>query len=737
LSIHPKSHLIAVVGGKGGVGKSVLSANFTVALAKELRARTLLIDADALSCGDQNILLGTAPVKTLSEITQFTGSINAQTAGSLITKHVSGIGFIGAVRNPTESLKVDSSLIDRPLEDLSQIFQYIVVDLGSTIGDLQVQFLNQASIVLVVTSPEVLSINQASRLIGDFAAATLPTDLVHVVVNKFGSGSISPTAIQQMLKRPVIGVIPQDDSLALASIQRGSPFVFSQPQAPISVAHHDLVRRVTGGSLLQSLKELSRPKTLAMAQRAQSTEIQIDGAKSSSGSGLRRGPAEPSDPRTLLKLLIHQELIKAMDLRKQETDTKGDPEKEEALRKKTQQTITQIVDKEKKGLSREERSKIIKEVLDEALGLGPLEDLLAEESVTEIMVNGYNKIFVERSGRLSLSEVTFTSNFHLRNVIRRIVNTVGRQINESSPYVDARLKDGSRVNAVIEPIAIDGPSLTIRKFAKSPITVKHYLEWGTISQSMVDFLKICVENGLNIVISGGTGSGKTTLLNTMSSFIPAHERIVTVEDAAELQLKQEHVVRMETRPANMEGSGAVTIRDLVRNSLRMRPDRIIVGECRGGEALDMLSAMNTGHDGSMTTVHANNPPEAIGRIETLCMMAGMDLPAAAIRKQIGSAIDLIIQISRLSDGSRKVMSITEVLGMSGENVQMTEIFRFKEITFDKNRKIVGQFQAAGRIPKFLEEFERRGIKIPRTLFSDTGGSDLTKDANKKAPGEGT
>ncbi|MCB0393567.1 MAG: Flp pilus assembly complex ATPase component TadA, partial [Bdellovibrionales bacterium] len=656
MSFNPKSHLIAFVGGKGGVGKSVLASNFAIALSKELRARTLLIDADAQSCGDQNILLGVTPNKTLSEVAQFVGSINAQTVGALVTKHVSGIGYIGAVKNPTESLRLDASLIDRPLEDLSQIFQYIVVDLGSALDDLQLQILNHASMVMVVTTPEILAINQASRLIGDFAAATLPTDLVQVVVNKTNSASMNPGAIQTMLKRPVIGVVPQDDRTVLGCLQRGAPAVLAQPQSPVALSVHDLVRKVTGSGLLQSLKTIAKPSELKMEKRGGNANLQIEGAKSTMASGNSRGAGEPSDPRTLLKLRIHQELIKAMDLRKQETDTKGDPEKEEALRRKTQQTITQIVDKESKGLGREERAQLIKEILDEALGLGPLEDLLAEDAVSEIMVNGYNQIFIERSGRLTLSKVTFTSNFHLRNVIRRIVNTVGRQINESSPYVDARLKDGSRVNAVIEPIAIDGPSLTIRKFAKSPITIKNYLEWGSINQSMIDFLRICVENGLNIVISGGTGSGKTTLLNTMSSFIPVTERIVTVEDAAELQLKQEHVVRLETRPANMEGSGAVTIRDLVRNSLRMRPDRIIVGECRGGEALDMLSAMNTGHDGSMTTVHANNPAEAIARIETLCMMAGMELPAAAIRKQIASAIDLIIQISKLSDGSRKVKS---------------------------------------------------------------------------------
>ena len=312
----------------------------------------------------------------------------------------------------------------------------------------------------------------------------------------------------------------------------------------------------------------------------------------------------------------------------------------------------------------------------------------------------------------------FTSNLQLRNIIERIVSPLGRRIDDKTPYVDARLADGSRVNAVIEPLAIDGPALTIRKFSKERITYENYLAWGSMSKSMVDFLRICVEQGLNVVISGGTGSGKTTLLNTLSGFIPSNERIVTIEDAAELQLKQEHVVRLETRPAGMDGANAITIRDLVKNSLRMRPDRIVVGECRDGAALDMLQAMNTGHDGSMTTVHANNAKEAIGRLETLCLMAGMDLPARAIKEQIASAVNLIVQIGRLSDGSRKVKSVTEVVGMQGDVVTLSEIFKFKEEGFDKKRKIIGSFQSTGLVPSFIEKFEARGVQIPRSIFSN-------------------
>ena len=346
------------------------------------------------------------------------------------------------------------------------------------------------------------------------------------------------------------------------------------------------------------------------------------------------------------------------------------------------------------------------------------------------MVNGCDQIYYEKDGKLQLSSHTITSNVHLKNIIERIVTPLGRRIDEKTPYVDARLADGSRVNAIIEPLSMDGPSLTIRKFPAERITINDYVyRYHSITKEMADFMEICVSQGLNIVISGGTGSGKTTLLNVLSGFIPSTERIITVEDAAELQLKQEHVVRLETRPANMEGVGEVSIRDLIRNTLRMRPDRIVVGECRDGAALDMLAAMNTGHDGSLTTVHANTPREAVARLETLCLMAGMELPAKAIREQIAGAVDLIIQISRMSDGSRKIKSITEVVGMQGDVVTLQEIFRFKEEGFTKNGKITGQFQASGIIPSFIEKFEQKGIKIPRDLFTTKASSEI-KDPHK-------
>ncbi len=703
MAINPQCHLICVTGGKGGVGKSVLAANLALAFQFELRQQVLLIDADAKSCGDQNVIMGLKPVKNLSEVSAFTQPITPQTLGQIATPHQSGLYYIAAVRGPEEALVVDPELMAKQTENLSRIFKFIVVDIGHDIGPLQLSFIMEASAVLVVSAPDLLVVSHTQRLINELLTNTIPLDLMQLVINKMGSAGLNPQAIAQSLRIPILGTIPLDDITVSGSVQRSTPFVYSTNQAPVSAAHHELVRKLTGG-ILQRLKQMARPKGTAAGNN---TNMPVDADQ-----------REKIDPRTLLKLKTHSELIKAMDLKKGITDTQGDPAKEKALNQKTLQSITVIVDREAPNLARDERSKVIKEVLDEALGLGPLEDLLADQTVTEIMVNGHRRIFIERSGKVQLTPVTFTSNLHLRNVIERIVTPLGRRIDEKTPYVDARLKDGSRVNAIIEPLSIDGPALTIRKFKKGGITPEKYLEYGSMTKPMVDFLKICVENGLNVVISGGTGSGKTSLLNMISSFIPSNERIVTVEDAAELQMQQEHVVRLETRPANMEGTGAVHIRDLIKNALRMRPDRIVVGECRDGAALDMLQAMNTGHDGSMTTTHANSPRECIARLETLCMMAGMDLPVRAIRDQVASAVNLIVQISRLSDGSRKIISITEVVGMQGEVVTLAEIFRFKETGYDKNRRIQGVFQALGHIPTFIEKLEAKGVIIPRDIFSN-------------------
>ena len=411
-----------------------------------------------------------------------------------------------------------------------------------------------------------------------------------------------------------------------------------------------------------------------------------------------------------LRYKLQTRIINNLDPRLDLSDAK-------AVRANIEEMFNKYLDEESTVITRVERQKMLESILDEILGFGPIQPLLGDDSITEVMVNGPFRVYVERKGKLVLTDTTFQNDEHVMRIIERIIAPIGRRVDESKPYEDARLPDGSRVNIIIPPLALNGPVVTIRKFPKYRITVEDYIKFGTATPEMMEFLRACVEARLNIFISGGTGSGKTTLLNIMSGFIPEDERIITIEDAAELRLVQDHVVRLESRAANIEGKGAVMIKDLVKNALRMRPERIVVGECRGGEALDMLQAMNTGHDGSLSTGHANSPRDMISRLETMCLMAGVDLPARAIREQIASALDVIVQISRLKDGSRKVVNVTEVQGMEGDAIVMQDVFVFEQTGY-VDMKVQGRLRPTGIRPKFSEKFEAAGIKLPQNVFGD-------------------
>ena len=414
-----------------------------------------------------------------------------------------------------------------------------------------------------------------------------------------------------------------------------------------------------------------------------------------------------------IKTQIHAELLKRLDLKRFISNPAAQKSLQDRVRVTAADVVNEVRDQLPAGLS---PAQITREIIQEAIGLGPLDDLLEDPEVTEVMVNGADKIYVERRGKIYLTERSFVNDDQVLAIIERIVAPIGKRIDESSPYVDARLPDGSRVNAIIPPLSLRGPCITIRKFSKVPFTVEDLIGFGTMTREIAEFMRICVLLRKNIIISGGTGSGKTTLLNVLSSFLPRDERILTIEDTAELRLGQPHVISLEARPPNIEGRGAVAIRDLVRNALRMRPDRIVVGECRGGEALDMLQAMNTGHDGSLTTVHANSPRDTISRLETMVLMAGMDLPSRAIREQVSAAIDVICHTDRLSDGSRKITKVSEVIGMEKDVIVMQDLFIYKQTALDPHGKVLGYFSATGSIPTFIEEVEPRGLHLDRSVF---------------------
>lgn len=697
-------HIIAITGGKGGVGKSMFAANLAFAYAMESRGRVLLLDFDQKACGDQNLITGLRPKKSLKDLADFNGAIDPRSIQPFLTTHPQKVSYVGMPSDAVAAEQINVEGLGKTLKAITNIFPITIIDIGNDLNDLALKGLEYSTLIFMVVTPDIIAINQSKRLQSELTTMLFPKDMVQIVANQASKGSaVSPEVMGKQLGKPIFSVIPKDEQACSISLSKASPVMVIQRNAAYAKGVLDCVRKLTQKNVLKTLEKIVKPQEVKKNKKA---------LPAAEGGG--KGTNAWLD----LKSRIHRGLVEEMDLKKA-SDSEGDPKAQLILREQTKKIVVDLLNKDDvKGIvnNREEMNQIVKEILDEALGLGPLEDLLSDKECTEIMVNGPFKIYFEYAGKIKLSKVTFTNNRQVLNVIERIVAPIGRRIDEKTPYVDARLADGSRVHAIIPPCALDGGTITIRKFPENRLSYKDLIKFGSMTEPMADFLRIAVEAHRNIVVSGGTGSGKTTLINMLGGFIPANERIITCEDSAELSLPQDHVVRLETKPPSLEGEGAVDIRLLVIQTLRMRPDRIIVGECRGGEALDMLQAMNTGHDGSMTTVHSNTPRDCISRLETLVQYAGAGITPRAIKEMIASAVHMIVQQSRIDDGSRKVMNITEIGGMQGEVITLQDIFYYKQEGINKQGKIVGKFMATGFIPTFVEKLEKKGYKIPRGMF---------------------
>ncbi|GAC1419262.1 MAG: hypothetical protein NVSMB64_28670 [Candidatus Velthaea sp.] len=673
------------VGAKGGVGLTTLLWEMSKALSG--KGRVALVDADFSGHRALAVMCGA------------THDFDAARQGAPISiVKTQGVTAVELTESFDAMLSVTPESTEALATALDTGYDMVYVDASQPFASATRPFMVRASRYVVVVPPTLLGITGARATLNDMARFGFPKDrTAAVMVWMQGRPEIAPAEIERALGVPLIGQIPPlSDRGWRRSVEALNAALLSIPE----------------GARIDS-DAITAPNQVQLGERRKTrrTPPSSDVMNEDSGSKAFEAVApasavvdELSAKRTSLKVKIHAELGRRMDSMQTGSSSQSD------MHKVVEDLIGEIIAEYRSDVgSPEESSQLRQDVLDEALGLGPLEELLRDDAISEIMVNGPDVVYVERGGQLTLSGVRFSSEQQLRQTIDRIITPLGRRIDEAQPMVDARLPDGSRVNAIIAPLALEGGMLTIRRFGKKRMGIPDLLRLGALNEPMVEFIRACVESHLNIVVSGGTGSGKTTLLNIVSNFIPDGDRILTIEDAAELMLAKSHVGRLESRAPNIEGKGGITIRDLVRNALRMRPDRIVVGECRGGEALDMLQAMNTGHDGSLTTLHANSPRDSISRLETLVMMAGYDLPVRAIREQIASAIDLVIQTARLRDGSRKIMAITEVVGMEGDVVTMQDIVKFDMQGIDDHGKVIGEFQYTGVQPKAIARFDDHGV----------------------------
>ena len=660
---------------KGGVGKTLLATNLAATLDAHQHRKTAFV--------------------TLAPVTQ------------------DALTMLGATRVYRVPEPVTADALPSLLADLCRTYTFVIIDAGSVLSDAAITAFEHANLILLVTTPDVLAIHHTVKVVEALEAMRFPLKMVKAVINRAESrGNFRSSEVSAHLPIQVIGEIPSEGRLVGLVVNQGRSLVLAQERGRIV---ESLIRL---GKALVDRPELFVEHVTIDRSAVTLASPNLIPVNASPRREATTDAHEVEDPVIALKRRVHARLIEKFDLKRLDVQTTNNPLRARQLRDQTGKAALELLVEEGGFVAgTDRREQLVKEIVDEALGLGPLEDLIADEEISDILVNRKDQIYIEKQGKLFLTDKKFISNEHLLTVIERIIAPLGRRIDESAPMVDARLPDGSRVNAIIPPLSLRGPMLSIRKFRRERFTVDDLIRFGTLTAQMAEFLSVCVQARKNVIVSGGTGSGKTTMLNVLSASIPSSERIVTIEDAAELRLSQEHWVPLESRPPNIEGKGMITIRQLFRNALRMRPDRIIIGECRGDETIDMLQAMNTGHDGSLTTLHANAPQDVISRLDSLVLMSNVDLPVRSIREQIVAAIHLIVHTARLSDGSRKVTHITEITGMDERaDVTFGDLFLFHQRGVDAQGRVLGEFKPTGQLPSFLDELRAKGSQLDEAIF---------------------
>ncbi len=723
-----EAKIIALNSPKEGAGKTTLTLNLALGWAGIQKRPVLIVPLDPLARQEHSFYLDIKKPVSVADILRTLGNANIAVVGGLLRGKVSmsqwGVGVLPLGNTRAQVASISPKILIPILSRLSQTFD-IFLDVDSSFP-MQAFSFDIADKIFWVSNATRTHLNSTVQLFNDYKEQRYPMERVSVICNQYDMpGSIPYEEVERFynsLGRDIDVFLPWDEEI-MASSNRREVEIIRNPQSEwikglrlvlakirdLAPAPKDWTASVTDEEFTQAAKEIWNPIVGAgAAGPAAESHVAVE----EEGEAGRTKLSFWDD----LKQKVHKDVVRTLEI---ERIVISD---ESAASAQTRKRVAAIVDdilqkQPNLQFSRDQRTRFASELLDEILGLGPLETLMRDPSVTEIMVNAFDKIFIEQKGKLTLTKYKFRNNEQVVQVIKRIVSPLGRRIDESVPLVDARLKDGSRVNAIIAPLAVSGPTLTIRRFSQKPFGPADYFRFGTISPECMEFLEKCVRIRKNIIVCGGTGTGKTTFLNALSGYIANDERIITVEDTAELRLQQPHWVSLESRPPNVEGKGQITIQDLVKNCLRMRPDRIVVGECRGAEALDMLQAMNTGHEGSLTTIHANTPRDGLSRLEAMCMQASGDLPIFAIREMISSAVNMIVQLSRFSDGSRKVTYITEMHGQKDGQIQSTDLFRYVQTGVDENGKVQGIFAPTGNLPTFFHDFKAKGVPVDESVFT--------------------